>query len=553
MVRPQLAILPIAKMASPVPAVASPRQLPDKLPFRPFTDPIVNVGPMHRQIWLKFRLSGQQLRRHGDILVQRWSNNAGVALFMRNGAASAGTAAGYVPIPPMHVQGIFDQVSMPLYPSFAIPSFSGSRWFYLRIDADGPTVLNLKLMSEERLERDQLLRAMGVALYAGVILGLSVYSLFLMLGIGERTYGWYAAFLVSTALYVGVRQGILGPFLPQFVRSLVPVQQGLLMVTFMAISAMMFMRRFLSTRKTDPTADWALLLLLLLALVSLPVILLTNGQWAFRFGVVYGVGAMVAILVISVRALLRRYRPALFLLLGWSVFLLAVVSYLLMSGGLLPYRWYLDTAIPFGSAIEAVLLSLGLADRISHQHKMEAHMKAEQGRLRHLSETDGLTGLLNRRAFDERLAELALNAARTGEGFVVMVLDTDHFKQFNDRFGHLKGDEVLQRLARVMTENARRDDLAFRYGGEEFVLLLPDTGIQDGLMIAERIRQRFAAEELRMPGCTCSVSIGVAAWRPDERGADVLSRADLALYQAKEQGRNRVIVHEVKDAPAGDT
>lgn len=542
-----MAVLPFAQMARTAQAVASPQQFPGDLTFEPFDAAVVNVGPVHGRLWLRFRLNERQLRRHGDILVQHWANNAGIQLFMQAGPDAIGSA--YVPVPRLRIQGVFSQARLPLYPSFGIPQFSGSRWFYLRIDADGPTILNLKLLSEERLEHDRMLRAMAMALYVGVILGLSVYSLFLMLGVGERTYGWYAAFLLSTALYVGVWQGAVSPLLPPVIQGLVPVQRALLMVTFMALSAMMFMRQFLASRETDRAADWALVSLMLLAVASLPITLLTNGQWAFRFGVVYGVGAMVAILIISVRALLRGYRPALFLLLGWSAFLLAVVGYLLMLSGLLPYRWYLDMAIPFGSAIEAILLSVGLADRISHQQKLEAQMKVEQGRLRHLSETDGLTGLLNRRAFDGQMLDLAMQAARTREGFVVMVLDTDHFKQFNDRFGHLKGDEVLQRLARVMIENARQDDLVFRYGGEEFALLLPRTGIRDGLMIAERIRQRFAAEEFHLPGCSCSVSVGVAAWQPGERGVDVLSRADLALYEAKAQGRNRVIAHEAKYAP----
>ncbi len=541
-------VLPILPMAELAWSGSAPEQSPamtTSLAFAPLDQSVVNLGAREGQLWLRFKLTADELRRHGDILEQRWANNVDVALFMQAGA-------GYVAIPRMQVRGLLGAVRLPLYPSFRIPDFSGSRMFYLRLQADGPTVLNLQLMDKAHFDRHRMLRVMSAALLIGVVLGLSVYSLFLMMGVGGASYAWYTLFLLSIALYVGVQMGVFVPLLPDAVQSLLPIQQSLLMVVFVALTAMMFMRRFLGTREHDRASDWTLRLLMLLAVVALPITLTTNGQWAYRFGLLYGFGAMLAILVISLRAYLRGYRPALYVLIGKLFFTLAVVGYLLLLGGVLPYRWYLDMSIPMGAAVEAVLLSMGLALRIQEQQRKEAALRAEQGRLRRLSETDGLTGLLNRRTFDQRLAELIMKCERAGESFVLLLVDADHFKKLNDRFGHVKGDEVLLRLAKVMEENARRDDLVFRYGGEEFALLLPDTSARDGVMIAERIRQRFALEQFALPGCSSSVSVGVAEWRSGEREHDLVRRADRALYAAKDQGRNRVVVHEELGAPVFD-
>jgi len=547
--RTALPILPMAELAWSDPAVTQPSVLPTDLAFAPLDQSVINLGSREGLLWLRFKLTADQLRRHGDILEQRWANNVDVALFMQADEGASRSDKGYVAIPRMQVRGLLGAVRLPLDPSFQIPDFSGTRVFYLRLQADGPTVLNLHLMDKAHFDRHRLLRVMSAALLIGVLLGLSVYSLFLMMGVGEASYAWYTLFLLSIALYVGVQMGVFVPLLPDVVQSLAPIQQSLLMVVFVALTAMMFMRRFLGTREHDRASDWTLRLLMVLAVVALPITLMTNGQWAYRFGLLYGFGAMLAILVISLRAYLRGYRPALYVLVGKLFFTLAVVGYLLLLGGVLPYRWYLDMSIPMGAAVEAVLLSMGLALRIQEQQRKEAALRAEQGRLQRLSETDGLTGLLNRRTFDQRLAELIMKCERVGESFVLLLVDADHFKKLNDRFGHVKGDEVLLRLAKVMGENARRDDLVFRYGGEEFALLLPDTRGRDGYVIADRIRQRFALEQFELPGCSSSVSIGVAEWRSGEREADLVRRADRALYTAKDQGRNRVVVHEEVGAP----
>ena len=163
--------------------------------------------------------------------------------------------------------------------------------------------------------------------------------------------------------------------------------------------------------------------------------------------------------------------------------------------------------------------------------------------LARLATQDGLTGIDNRRRFEDKLLEAFRTMKRTGRCFTVLMLDADHFKKVNDRHGHQVGDEVLKQLAQLMLHNVRSTDVVARYGGEEFVVLLPDTADEQvGLRVAEKIRAAAGASVFPVAG-KLTVSVGVAlAQVSDDTCKAVVHRADEALYEAKHQGRNRVVV-----------
>jgi diguanylate cyclase (GGDEF)-like protein len=175
-----------------------------------------------------------------------------------------------------------------------------------------------------------------------------------------------------------------------------------------------------------------------------------------------------------------------------------------------------------------------------------AQLEAANGKLATLSATDGLTGLANRRHFDETLASEWDRACRTGLPLAVLMIDVDHFKKFNDCYGHQAGDECLRRIAAVLQGGTRRSsDLAARYGGEEFSIVLANTDSETACQLAEAVR--LAIEELALPHAqssagTVTVSIGVAIHHAGNAGAvtNLLRAADDALYMAKDGGRNRV-------------
>ncbi len=189
------------------------------------------------------------------------------------------------------------------------------------------------------------------------------------------------------------------------------------------------------------------------------------------------------------------------------------------------------------------------------QHEVERLNKVlgeVNSNLASLSTTDGLTGIANRRHFDDVLIREYSRLARTKSELSLILLDIDHFKPFNDHYGHVSGDTCLQQIAAVIGKSvARSGDLAARYGGEEFVCILPDTDQQGALLIAERIRQGII--NLAIPhdwsdiaACvTASLGVITVICHKEKAASEIIVRADALLYKAKHLGRNRIEYNEV--------
>ena len=159
--------------------------------------------------------------------------------------------------------------------------------------------------------------------------------------------------------------------------------------------------------------------------------------------------------------------------------------------------------------------------------------------------TDALTGLHNRRYMESHLASLTEQAAARGKPLTVLILDIDFFKKINDTYGHDAGDDVLRDFALRLKKSIRGIDLACRYGGEEFVVAMPDTDTAVATMVAERLRRRIASEPFKIDQgartIEATISIGLAALGVEDTAVNLLKRADQALYRAKHEGRNRVV------------
>ena len=163
--------------------------------------------------------------------------------------------------------------------------------------------------------------------------------------------------------------------------------------------------------------------------------------------------------------------------------------------------------------------------------------------IRRLMNQDSLTKLANRRGLEETLERAISFARRTAQPLCLVLCDIDHFKAINDTFGHVAGDEVLSSFARVLDNSCRREDTAARFGGEEFVLLLPNTQLDRAVGIAERVRGNMGRIELE-GDTTLTASFGVAECWIDDTSESLIARADEALYSAKEAGRDKVMSRE---------
>lgn len=189
--------------------------------------------------------------------------------------------------------------------------------------------------------------------------------------------------------------------------------------------------------------------------------------------------------------------------------------------------------------------SQGLEQRLQESTSEVRALREDIESIRRQVLTDPLTGIANRKCFDEKLREAIAEAAKDGAALTLLMGDIDHFKNFNDTWGHQTGDQVLRLVARCLTENTKGRDTAARYGGEEFAVILPATTGGDALKVADQIRRSVQTKKVikRSTGATLgtiTMSIGAAQYRPGEDVSLLIERADTALYAAKRAGRNCV-------------
>jgi diguanylate cyclase (GGDEF)-like protein len=169
--------------------------------------------------------------------------------------------------------------------------------------------------------------------------------------------------------------------------------------------------------------------------------------------------------------------------------------------------------------------------------------------LNDLAERDGLTGLYNRRRYDKDVEKLWRQSRRDQSQLTLLLVDIDHFKGFNDRHGHLEGDNALMAVVDVLRSTLRQTDILCRWGGEEFAVILPHVSAFESCRVANNLRKRVA-ETVIVCGDPVTISCGIAVHRPDETPGALFARADAALYRAKAEGRNRIACSH--DCPGAD-
>lgn len=491
----------------------------------------------------------------------------------------------------------FDQRPVPhRYPVFRLdlPAHSqGVLW--LRLDThDGLfEAIPLKLWQPDAFVDHGLTETLLLGAYFGANALLMTYMLVAGWLSRERIFVLYALYLGSFLFwnfsFLGFGFAYLWPNSPKFNNVVLGVSAVAIFASLTAFAA-----RFMQTRRQAPR--WHRVNLVLLGLVALHLVPSLLDWYAATFRTLLPLSGLLLLTLLSTSVLLawRGQTEARLYLLAWAFLGLGVIVYDLRVFGLLPSTPLVEYALNIGSILEMLLLALILSwrihnlkrqalqaqeEQIESQRTMNARLEAEvmqrtaelqqaNARLHQLSTTDALTGLLNRRSFEEALQFDSKHAQREGEPLALAILDVDHFKRINDGLGHQAGDAVLAQVAALLREGLRRDtDRVFRLGGEEFAVLLSGQAAQQARERIDQVRQRVEAElsaaldervragsgEGAQPPCVGTISAGLCLWRP-AAGAAALSaeelyqQADQALYEAKDQGRNRVVLRQVGSA-----
>ncbi|UCV09622.1 diguanylate cyclase [Dechloromonas denitrificans] len=406
---------------------------------------------------------------------------------------------------------------------------------FLRVATPDPLVVPVRLLDTAQAEALQLQYDYGYGVLYGFLLALIAYNAMLFIGLRERSYLDYTLYLGSFVLlhlgYTGHAYVWLWPQQTAFQQYAIP----LLMVIFSCFG-LRFASGFLNLRQHAPVArrlvHWQVTLGLILIFSTVAMQRQQDTVLvAFLFVLLFSV-VMVWLGIITIRhgRIAGRYflAAALTTMLGTSVTALAV-----WHG--LPYTSISFHAAGWGVVIEGILLALALAYRM-RQHQ-QARQQAEQ-----LASTDPLTGLLNRRAFFEHAGPVWSTALRSNRHLSVLMADIDHFKEINDGYGHAMGDKVLAEISRLLAAACRSGDIAARWGGEEFVLLLPETDAAQACQLAERLRGEIECLKFGSAGqgFRLSASFGIAQLGDHESLDKLIHDADAWLYRAKQTGRNRV-------------
>ena len=396
---------------------------------------------------------------------------------------------------------------------------------YLRARSEGPVNATLGLYSPEALVpalgAEQL--AMGALFGSFVLLALCTALLYGF--VRDEAFAYYLCYVLCYGGYMAVFNGIAQQHLWPETPSLWGVGQVVLLMLALHF-LLLFSRSLLRAKGRSRWLDRAFLALqtvILALMLAAPFVSYGTLVRPITFTVATTVFMVVAIGITGLRA---RQAAAGYFLLAWSVFLVGVLLYLAKSVGLLPHTWLTQYGFQIGTIFEFVLLSLALGIRVKE--------------IRQQSRTDSLTGLANRSRYDELVEQAFAQARAAGTTLGLLVIDVDHFKRVNDTHGHAVGDRVLEGVAESLRRQLPAQAVASRYGGEEFVVLVPRTDAAALMALAEKLRRAIAEGS---PGIPVTASVGVASTADhafaDPRG--LFRAADEALYAAKRTGRDRVV------------
>ena len=436
----------------------------------------------------------------------------------------------------------FVEEAVDVYPVFLSPG--SVLTLYLRIGPQSPSsAVPLRMWTEEGIARYVRADDLAFGAFVGVAAVMCVFNLFLFFMTKRRSY---LVYVLNIAVVTGLVLSFRGVFDTE-PDSLIALNAVPFFHCLIAAAIAFFTLVFLETRKRFFRLDVALLVIIGVAVSSFPFLFFRT---SFLYILMPSLLAAAAVVVVAtcIVSIAGGNRSAAYYLAGRVVFLAGLLAYPMFLEGIIPYGFWTRFALMIGAGLEMLLLSLALIDQFNRLEHEKARIEVKADKLSQQTLLDELTQVANRRGLNTFLTDEWIRAARAGESMSVIMGDIDHFKLYNDTYGHAAGDECLRKIARAMRDAVNRPtDLVARYGGEEFVVVLPLTDLDGAREVAERIGHAVA--DLGITHRTSptrdhvTISLGVASVIADYRTHPeaLISAADRALYSAKEAGRNRVV------------
>ena len=439
----------------------------------------------------------------------------------------------------------------------------------LRIQTDGALNIPLSLETPGAVIAGSNNLTLAHGLFYGALLILAVFNLLLYFSSGTVYYFHNAFYMASLGLFLFAMGGFANQyFWPNstgFANTSIP-----LLIAICTLAVCLFGRSFLEI----PARTFSDRLLKFQAWASIAMILFAFGlpySLSILVNAAIGLAIIASLFMTGIMRWCQGYTPAKWYVLAWSGMLAGTLIYALAAFGYIADFLAREIFMQVAVGTQVVLLNYAVVQRwrllnqklldVEHNARVELEQKVHERtaqlrttmgelelanrKLAALSLNDALTGLHNRRHMDNLLPELCAEARRSGQPLTLALLDADHFKLINDRWGHDFGDDCLKQIASVLGQNMKRPrDVAIRFGGEEFALLLPGTDAKGAYELCQRILSDMENNRVRTQcGETVilTMSAGTATLLPGENSKELFRRADAALYRAKSSGRNRTV------------
>ncbi|SMC89375.1 sensor domain-containing diguanylate cyclase [Sporomusa malonica] len=510
--------------------------------FKQYPHEVISLGITKSVYWIRFQLppNDPQTMTASQLLQFKNPNIDKIDLFIPIADQNAASGLHYLTRAvgvsrPAASRDVLDNTWV-----FSIPDqYRQDQFLYLRLESSSALRLPVVLWRENSFITEAFLKNIGFGIFYGILLAMLFFNLFIFFVLRDKAYLFYVLYIGFMLLYQFQVHGYLRLWLDISYELYNAIFWVWLAAAF--ISSIYFTHHFLQVRSENTLWNKIRAALLVTALLQGILGVCGYNIWANQIAHGLGLAGPLVIMVLAVFRLRQGFRPARFYLLAWGVLSIGIVVWVLAA--YIPDTFSAVNYLLVATACESILLSFALSDRFKTLRLKEAALTKNMQYYRDLSLTDELTGLYNKRYLTELLGREVDTALQDGRLLTLMVIDIDHFKTYNDSYGHWQGDQVLIRLGNVLLNELEKSQPAFRYGGEEFVVLLPNTNCDDAIRIADGIREKIQTEEFTLdPNVTVTVtaSVGLAELTCDDNAEKLFQRADEALYKAKAAGRNQV-------------